>query len=96
MTTIVSVASGKGGVGKSMIAANLALSTARRGLRVALVDLDVGGADAHVLFGVHRPVRTLEDMRGLRLRAPNEIVPVPKERIVEMPANNLSLIFRRT
>ena len=47
MATIVSIASGKGGVGKSVIAANLALLLAKKGKRVTLADLDVGGADIH-------------------------------------------------
>jgi flagellar biosynthesis protein FlhG len=68
MATIISIASGKGGVGKSMVAANLAVMTARRGLRVALIDLDVGGADAHVIFGLHHPERTLTDFLQNRTR----------------------------
>ncbi len=50
MATIVSVGSGKGGVGKSVIAANLAMLLAKQGQRVVLADLDVGGADAHILL----------------------------------------------
>lgn len=61
MATIVSIASGKGGVGKSVVAANLALLLARRGRRVVLVDLDVGGADVHILFGMLHPSKTLRD-----------------------------------
>ena len=49
--TIVAIASGKGGVGKSVVSANLALLLARQGRRVTLLDLDLGGADAHLLFG---------------------------------------------
>jgi len=51
----ISVGSGKGGTGKSVVITNLASILARRGLRVCLVDLDVGGADAHVLFGFFKP-----------------------------------------
>jgi flagellar biosynthesis protein FlhG len=58
---IVGIASGKGGVGKSVVAANLALLLARTGRRVTLLDLDLGGADAHLLFGVFHPERTLTD-----------------------------------
>ena len=61
MATIISVGSGKGGVGKSVIAGNLALLLAKQGKRVVLADLDVGGADAHILFGMLRPTRTLTD-----------------------------------
>jgi len=52
MTTIVTVASGKGGVGKSVTVTNLGLALAARGRRVVLADLDVGGSNLATLFGV--------------------------------------------
>lgn len=61
MATIISVGSGKGGVGKSVIAANLALLLAKAGKRVVLADLDVGGADAHIMFGMLHPRLSLTD-----------------------------------
>lgn len=61
MAIIVSVGSGKGGVGKSVIAANLSMLLAKQGKRVVLADLDVGGADAHILFGMLNPPLTLTD-----------------------------------
>ena len=54
------VAGGKGGVGKSVLSANLALWAARRGLSVMLVDADLGGANQHTLFGVQVPRITLQ------------------------------------
>ncbi|MEK7870426.1 MAG: P-loop NTPase, partial [Nitrospirota bacterium] len=61
MATIISIASGKGGVGKSVVSANLALLLAKHGQRVVLADLDVGGADSHILFGLLNPPLTLTD-----------------------------------
>ena len=61
MSTIISVASGKGGVGKSMVASNLGLLLARKGHRVILVDMDIGGANLHILFGMFHPPSTLTD-----------------------------------
>ncbi|MBS0153203.1 MAG: P-loop NTPase [Nitrospira sp.] len=61
MAQIISVASGKGGVGKSVVATNLALLLARKGKQVVLADLDVGGADAHILLGLLNPSITLTD-----------------------------------
>lgn len=51
------IASGKGGVGKSNIAVNLAIAMTRRGLRVALIDADTGVANADVLCGLSPPPR---------------------------------------
>ena len=61
MPTIISVASGKGGVGKSMVVSNLGLLLAHKGHRVTLVDMDIGGANLHILFGMLQPPSTLTD-----------------------------------
>ena len=49
------VASGKGGVGKSNLAANLAVALGERGARVLLVDADLSQANLDILLGVHPP-----------------------------------------
>ena len=67
MPTIISVASGKGGVGKSMTVSNLGLLLARKGQRVILVDMDIGGANLHILFGMFHPPSTLTDFFTNRL-----------------------------
>ena len=55
MTITISVGSGKGGTGKSMVIANLAMLLAKAGRRVCVIDLDVGGADIHILYGLFEP-----------------------------------------
>jgi ATP-binding protein involved in chromosome partitioning len=49
---IISVASGKGGVGKSLVASSLALSLSKRGHKVGLLDLDLYGPSSHIILGV--------------------------------------------
>jgi flagellar biosynthesis protein FlhG len=58
---VVSVGGGKGGIGKSLVSANLAIELARRGKRVVLVDADLGGANLHTTLGIDLPRRTLSD-----------------------------------
>ncbi len=48
---IIPIASGKGGVGKSLLAANLAIALADSGSTVVLADLDLGGSNLHLILG---------------------------------------------
>ena len=50
--TIIPIASGKGGVGKSLLTANLALSIAQLGFSTTAVDLDLGGSNLHTYLGI--------------------------------------------
>jgi ATP-binding protein involved in chromosome partitioning len=49
--SIVAVASGKGGVGKSTVATNLAVALAKKGQKVGLMDSDIYGPSVHMMFG---------------------------------------------
>ncbi len=78
MAHVISVASGKGGVGKSVVSANLALVLAQKGKRVVLADLDVGGADAHILVGLLNPPLTLTDFLNHRVSQLDDLAhPLP-------------------
>ena len=52
---IIPVASGKGGVGKSLFSANLAIALGRAGKKVILADLDLGASNLHLVIGQQSP-----------------------------------------
>ncbi|MDR2658920.1 MAG: P-loop NTPase [Spirochaetaceae bacterium] len=52
---VIPVASGKGGVGKSLAAANLAVAFAQAGKQVVLADLDLGASNLHLIIGHQKP-----------------------------------------
>jgi len=80
--SIVAVASGKGGVGKSTVAANLALAFAANGLRVGLLDADIYGPSMPRMLGISgkpasRDGKTLEPMtnHGIKCMSMGFLVP---------------------
>jgi flagellar biosynthesis protein FlhG len=64
---IIAVAGGKGGVGKSTIALNLAVALARLGHRVTLIDADLGAANLHTMLGVVNPTSGIGDFLDHRV-----------------------------
>lgn len=73
---VIAITSGKGGVGKSSVAVNLAAQMARAGRRVALIDADLGLANADMLCGIDLPynlshvVSGQREIREVTVRAP--------------------------
>ncbi len=61
MKRVITVTSGKGGVGKTNICVNLAVQFARAGLRPCIFDADLGLANINILMGIH-PEHTLEEV----------------------------------
>jgi flagellar biosynthesis protein FlhG len=55
-TSVIGIASGKGGVGKTTVAVNLALALSAKGLSVGLLDADLGLANSQILLGVNAPM----------------------------------------
>jgi flagellar biosynthesis protein FlhG len=72
--TIIAVGGSKGGVGKSVISANLAVGLALLGQQVVLADLDLGGADVHLYAGVKSLPKTWKDFLEKKVDSIEEIL----------------------
>jgi len=81
----IAIGGGKGGVGKTLIAANLGIMLAREGRSVILVDLDLGGANLHTCLGVELSKHTLSDFIQKKVDNLNDI-------LMKTPVENLKLI----
>ena len=90
--TILAVGGAKGGVGKSVLASNLAVGLSLLGQRVILADLDLGGADAHLLLGVKTLSTNWNDFLEKKSLAVDKIlVPTPFEGLSIIGGNSSKL-----
>ena len=69
---IIAVISGKGGVGKSTVAANLALAIAESGAKVGLMDADIYGPSVHIMFGIRGERPMMKNVNGKGMIVPIE------------------------
>jgi flagellar biosynthesis protein FlhG len=58
---VIAIGGGKGGIGKSLVSANLGIALANRGASVVMLDADLGGANLHTCLGVGQPTVSLSD-----------------------------------
>jgi flagellar biosynthesis protein FlhG len=82
---IWAVGGGKGGVGKSLVSANVAICLALMGNKVVAVDLDLGGANLHTCLGLPIPSVTLSDWVSKKITNFEDL-------LVPTPINNLKII----
>ena len=90
---IWSIGGGKGGIGKSLLAASIGWQLARMGRRVVLVDADLGGANLHTCLGLPAPARTLADFIQRRVETIDEVLTdtqAPGLRVISGAADLLS------
>ena len=102
---VIAVGSGKGGVGKSTVSANLALALAAQGARVGLLDADIYGPSVPTLMGVNqKPEANADKMmlplqaHGLQLMSVGFLVPADSALIWRGPmaVQALEQLFRQT
>src|SRR6187402_1797143 len=85
---VVLVMSGKGGVGKSTVATNLALALKQRGAKVGLLDADIYGPSIPTMFGIHgQPLNDGQKIRpherhGIKLMSIGFLIDDPKSAVV--------------
>ena len=82
---IWAVGGGKGGVGKSLVSANVAICLALMGNKVIAVDLDLGGANLHTCLGLPIPQVTLSDYVSKKVTNFEDL-------LVSTPIQNLKII----
>ena len=94
---IIAVASGKGGVGKSTVSVNLALSLAKTGARVGLLDADIYGPNIPIMLGLKEPPRVVEnrmvplEAHGLKVISMGVLIPEGQAVIWRGPMLNSAL-----
>ena len=94
VTNIIAVASGKGGVGKSTVTANLAVALAQMGFKVGLVDADIYGPSMPIMFDVLNDKPSAIDVDGKSKMEPVESYGVKMLSIGFFAGANQAVVWR--
>jgi flagellar biosynthesis protein FlhG len=84
-SAVISIGGGKGGIGKTLLTANLGMCFAKAGMKVVLVDADLGGSNLHTCLGIEFPDVSLSDFVQRRVEKIEEV-------IIETGVDGLGLI----
>ncbi len=82
---IIAVGGGKGGIGKTVVSASLAIALAEAQKEVVVIDGDLGGANLHAVFGIYLPRLTLYDFYSRKVNRLSDLVldtPIPGVRVI--------------
>ena len=85
VSRVWAIGGGKGGIGKSLLTANVGITLAQMGRRVCVIDADLGGANLHSCLGVNQPSTTLDNFVNREAESLEELA-------VQTPVKNLHLI----
>jgi ATP-binding protein involved in chromosome partitioning len=105
IANIVAIGSGKGGVGKSTTAANLAIAMAHQGARVGLLDADIHGPSVPILMGLHGKPELVDGQHmrplqahGLKVMSMGFLIPSEQAVVWRGPmlAQGLDQLLRQT
>lgn len=91
---IIAVASGKGGVGKSTVAVNLAMALATQGFKVAMLDADIYGPSVPIMFGIEGEQPDCYDKDGKTIMVPVQKYGIKLMSIGMMVDSSQPLIWR--
>jgi flagellar biosynthesis protein FlhG len=90
MTSVIPIASGKGGVGKTLISSNLGYQLAKSGKTVILVDLDLGASNLHTMLGIKNHNPGIGDLlTRSEKKLENLILPTSHQKLYLIPGDTL-------
>ena len=94
MRSIIAVGSGKGGVGKSTVASNLAVALAQTGAKVGLIDADIYGPSQPIMFNVEHERLFVKELDGRQVMEPIEKYGVKLLSIGFLTDPNQAIVWR--